>query len=75
MASSDADRLPLDSYLPTFATLAKAETNFVLVAGQAVNLWASHFRSVEPRLDQFLPFVSKDVDLFGSSQDLVLRSA
>ncbi len=70
MASSDVERLPLDCYLPTFAILAEADTRFVLVAGQAVNLWASHFKEAEPELKGFLPFVSKDVDLVGTNKDL-----
>lgn len=36
-----------------------------IVGGQAVNLWAEAYHSREPRLDEFIPFVSKDADLFG----------
>jgi len=42
--------------------------DFVLVAGQAVNFWASYFSKQEPDLELFKPFVSKDIDLFGSAE-------
>ena len=36
-----------------------------IVGGQAVNLWAEAFALREPRLGEFVPFLSKDADLFG----------
>ncbi len=36
-----------------------------IVGGQAVNLWAEAFVVREPRLGEFVPFLSKDADLFG----------
>ena len=45
----------------------EANQPFVIVGGQAVNLWAERYRPREPRLDAFLPFTSKDLDLVGST--------
>lgn len=70
----DADKpgLPLTLYLPELVRLKKAGIDFILVAGQAVNFWANHFREDQPMLEEFMPFVSKDVDLFGSYEDFYL---
>lgn len=40
-------------------------TDFVVVGGQAVNLWAAHYSSAS-ELNQYAPFTSKDIDFFGS---------
>lgn len=42
---------------------------FVIVGGQAVNLWAERYRAHEPRLDAFRPFTSKDLDLVGTTAE------
>lgn len=39
----------------------------LIVGGHAVNLWALAYRSrLEPAIDAFLPFTSKDLDVFGT---------
>lgn len=68
----DKTPVPLAQYLPELKRLKEAGANFVLVAGQAVNLWALRFMEVESGLKEFAPFVSKDVDLFGTFDDLYL---
>ncbi|MDF1814068.1 MAG: hypothetical protein P1V20_17825 [Verrucomicrobiales bacterium] len=69
---ADKPRLPLTLYLPELVRLKKAGIDFILVAGQAVNFWANHFRKDQPLLEEFMPFVSKDVDLFGTYEDFYL---
>ncbi|MEM7010712.1 MAG: hypothetical protein AAF585_04430 [Verrucomicrobiota bacterium] len=66
----EREPLPLARYLPELERLSEAGADFILVAGQAVNFWATHFSEIEPKLLEFAPFVSKDVDLFGSMDDL-----
>lgn len=66
----ERERVPLARYLPELERLAEAGAEFILVAGQAVNFWAEHFSADNPALLEFEPFASKDVDLFGSMDDL-----
>ena len=42
----------------------------IILAGQAVNVWADRYLAVEPGLREFLPFTSKDLDLLGDRWDL-----
>lgn len=42
----------------------------VIVGGQAVNVWAERYLAAEPRLADYLPFTSKDLDLLGDAHDL-----
>ncbi len=36
-----------------------------IVGGQAINAWAERYLPREPALQEFIPFLSKDADLFG----------
>lgn len=45
---------------------SKATGLIVVVAGQSVNFWADRYSTDEPRLSEFQPFTSRDLDLFGS---------
>lgn len=37
----------------------------LIVGGQAVNIWAEHFSSKVPLLENYRPFISKDADIVG----------
>ena len=69
---AEKPRLPLTDYLPELVRLREAGADFVLVAGQAVNFWASRYSDTKNELHGYRPFVSKDVDLFGSFHDLYM---
>jgi hypothetical protein len=42
---------------------------FIIVGGQAANIWAAYYLPREPRLEAHLPFTSKDLDLIGTKED------
>ena len=44
---------------------------FLLIGGQAVYFWATAYLAREPSLEQWQPFMSKDIDFQGSRDDLV----
>lgn len=50
-----------------FAPLLAAKEPLLLVGGQAVNLWALHYRD---RASDLAPFVSRDVDILGDRETL-----
>lgn len=62
--------MPFSTYLPELQRITEAGAKFILVAGQAVNFWAERYQSTSSEFSSFSPFVSKDVDLFGSFEDL-----
>lgn len=45
-----------------------AGSNPIVVGGQSVNIWASHYSQVDPDLMKFGPLTSKDVDFFANSK-------
>ncbi|MGK7876414.1 MAG: hypothetical protein AB4426_24895 [Xenococcaceae cyanobacterium] len=48
-----------------FIQLQQEDIDLVLVGGQAINFWATLYRDREPKLEQYLPFSSEDIDFFG----------
>ena len=44
---------------------------YLLIGGQAVYFWATAYLAQEPSLEQWQPFMSKDIDFQGSRDDLV----
>lgn len=69
---ADKPRLPLSHYLPELEKIREQGTDLILVAGQAVNFRADRYQDKDPELLEFVPFVSKDVDLFGAFDDLYI---
>lgn len=70
MAAGPATRI--QDYLAILATLARGRDELIIVGGQAVNLWAELFLNREPSLAAFLPFTSRDLDLYRSGKDAQL---
>ena len=57
---------------PFRAILAQRDATgqpFIIVGGQAVNIWAAYYLPREPRLRAHLPFTSKDLDVVGTKND------
>ena len=58
-----------------YRRLAQADVEYVVVGGQAANLWAEHYRAAAIFPEQvwraLMPFTSTDLDLFGGSVDAI----
>jgi hypothetical protein len=66
------------SYLDTeklLLRLGDLAERVLLVGGQAVNFWASHFDSQATELRRDRPFTSKDIDVMASRQDVSVLAA
>ncbi len=68
--SSEKDSVPPERFLSQLVQLREAGINFVVVAGQSVNIWAQYFIKAVPELGDYLPFVSKDIDLLSSLSEV-----
>lgn len=55
-------------YLPIYQVLHKKGIDFVIIGGQACNIWSLVYQSVESGLNDFLPFTSRDLDICANSQ-------
>jgi hypothetical protein len=58
-----------------FAELLCREPQPLLVAGQAVNLWAMLYARISQALARMQPFVSRDCDLFGDAETVCRLAA
>ncbi len=47
-----------------YLDLLDENTGLLLVGGQAVNLWAEKYQSVDPSILEFQPFTSRDADFY-----------
>lgn len=45
---------------------------FVVVGGQAANVWGDFYLEAEPGIAEFMPLTSKDLDVLGDTADLYL---
>jgi len=61
---ADSEAVPFSAYEGILSALAGPDGP-VITCGQAVNFWADRFCADEPRLEQFQPFMSKDLDILG----------
>ena len=59
----------LEQYLTLLQQRDDRGQPFVIVGGHAVNFWAKLFLEREPRLREFVPFTSKDLDIIGTKAD------
>src|SRR6266498_5709304 len=48
-----------------------AETDGVILGGQAVNLWAEHYQEDSPPWRELRPYTSFDLDVLGSRTDVL----
>lgn len=53
-----------EDYREIFLELTKAGLPYFVEGGQAVNFWAQIFEEAEPKLKAYLPYSSKDCDLW-----------
>jgi hypothetical protein len=62
-------------YTPVYKELLAAGIDFVIIGGQACNIWALLHDSAEPALRRHKPYTSADLDLYSRSQTDVSRAA
>ena len=62
-----------------YRRLLDGGVDFVVVGGQAINLWAEHYQAAEEppgaAWEAHLPFASGDLDLFGSTSEVLAAEA
>lgn len=67
MATDDsANRTELEDFLAILTQPDEEGQPFIVAGGHAVNYWAKLYLPREPRLQAYLPFTSKDLDVIGS---------
>jgi len=69
--------LPLEKKrtVKDYIELLDAETGLILVGGQAVNLWAEKYQTVDTNILEFQPFTSRDADFYRRLAKLHLPSS
>jgi hypothetical protein len=54
-----------ENLIPLFKKIEKENLDLILVGGQAINIWANHYVNRVPKLLDYLPFSSADLDFYG----------
>src|ERR1022692_4409302 len=62
-------RTTLEAFQAVLAQRDAEGQPFIIVGGQAANIWAAYYLPREPRLQAHFPFTSKDLDLIGTRTD------
>jgi hypothetical protein len=60
------------AYLPIYQALHQKQIDFVVIGGQACNIWAVLYLDSEPALKEYEPFTSMDLDIYSGSQNDVV---
>jgi hypothetical protein len=68
-ADHSRPRTGLEPFRAVLTQRDPAGRPFIIVGGQAANIWAGYYLPREPRLQAHLPFTSKDLDLIGTKAD------
>jgi hypothetical protein len=63
---------PALAYLPIYQALHDKQIDFVVIGGQACNIWAVFYLDAEPALKEYEPFTSMDLDIYSESQNDVV---
>lgn len=72
MSSSERE---VSEYIPLYKELLAAGIDFVIIGGQACNIWALLYEAEELGLRQYKPYTSTDLDLYSRSQTDVSKAA
>jgi hypothetical protein len=65
-ADHPRNRTELDDFLAVLTQAGDDGKPFIVVGGHAVNFWAKLYLPREPKLKEYLPFTSKDLDVIGT---------
>jgi hypothetical protein len=71
MVVSDLDRFSPTAFSEALQLRNHNGDPFLLIGGQAVNVWARQYLTAEPDLAEFMPFTSTDIDFKGSKADAI----
>lgn len=63
------------NFLPVYAALNASGGSYIIVGGQACNIWATYFLAASPELDSYKPFTSRDLDIYVASPETVRSTA
>lgn len=70
MDVSDTNRFSARAFSQVFDIRNGDGDPFLLIGGQAVNVWAERYVAVEPELESLAPFTSEDIDFQGNNADV-----
>jgi hypothetical protein len=62
-------------FVPIYAALNRAKVDFIIIGGQACNLWALMYEKQEPDLKSLRPYTTRDLDVWSGSQKDVTATA
>ena len=72
ISKANMDKLTPENLHNIFIQLQENGLEAVVVGGQAVNLWAYQYWQQEPKLKEYLPFTSEDLDFYGGKVEAIL---
>jgi hypothetical protein len=71
MGVSEGNRFSVADFSKVLTVRNRDGLPFLLVGGQAVNVWAEWYLQAEPELQNFMPFTSEDIDFKGNKTDVI----
>ena len=60
-----------ENLISLFQAIDREDLDLILVGGQAINIWASYYASQAPKLKEYLPFSSADLDFYGGKIEAI----
>jgi hypothetical protein len=70
-----SNRFEARHFVPIYIALQRAKVDFVIIGGQACNLWALMYEKREPALKTLRPYTTRDLDVWSRSQRDVTTTA
>ncbi len=64
-----------EHFLPIYRALNEASVPFVIIGGQACALWSLRYQDRSPKLKQFFPYATRDLDFCATSKKDVTATA
>jgi hypothetical protein len=70
-----SSRFEAHHFVPIYRALQQAGVDFIIIGGQACNLWALMYEKQEPALKTLRPYTTRDLDIWSGSQKAVSATA